>query len=302
MNALQQAIEELLEHFDLQKLKKASAALTARYKEGGSLTEEEELLAYLTTRLPATYAVLCRVLSHIPKGSLLDLGAGPGTAWWAAQTLWEDPPCITAVEREPKFIELGKQLGARAHWIQADLHDYIPSGPHDWVLFSYSLAEIADRDIPQLLKAGWETAQKGMILVEPGTPASFRRLRIMRDHVLSWGAAILAPCPHTKACPLSLSDWCHFSVRVERSFRHRYAKEGTLPFEDEKYSYLIVTKEPHPTPEARLLRPPERHSGHVTLPLCSSTGLKQLTLSRRHRELYKLARKAEWGSAWPPTK
>jgi ribosomal protein RSM22 (predicted rRNA methylase) len=300
MNALQQAIIELVDHFDLQKLKKASAALSSCYKGGGTLTREEELLAYLIVRLPATYAVLCRVLSQVPMGSLLDLGAGPGTSWWAARSLWSQLPPITAIEREAIFIELGKKMGVEAAWIQGNLLSFEAFEAHDWVLFSYSLTEIAENEIPLLLKTSWQAAKKGLIIVEPGTPASFRRLISARNLLISWGASILAPCPHVQPCPLKSDDWCHFSVRLERSFLHRYAKEADLPFEDEKFSYLIVTKEPQPAPQARILRHPERRSGHVVLPLCSSNGLQNATISRRHKEVYKKARKAEWGDSWPP--
>ena len=53
-------------------------------------------------------------------GSILDVGAGPGTAWWAAQATWNIHPVMTAIERQVKFIELGKKLGAQATWIQGD--------------------------------------------------------------------------------------------------------------------------------------------------------------------------------------
>ena len=141
-------------------------------------------------------------------------------------------------------------------------------------------------------------ANKGVIIVEPGTPASFQRMLYIRDLTLSFGGHILAPCPHAACCPLKKPDWCHFSVRLERTFLHRYAKAATLPFEDEKFTYLIVTKEQQPQCSSRILRPPSHHSGHVTLPLCSPAGLQKLTISRRHKDLYKKARKSQWGDSW----
>jgi len=298
MNALQHAILNFLNTIDLQKLKSSSARLTSLYREGGSLTREEEMLAYLIVRLPATYTVLTYVLVQVPQGSILDLGSGPGTAWWAAKVSWDTLPIFTAIEREGKFIELGKKLGTEASWIQENFLSDNSFAPHDWLLFSYSLAEIAEKELPALLKKSWTAAQKGVILVEPGTPAGFQRMLKARHELLSLGGSILAPCPHAAVCPLKTSDWCHFSVRLERTFLHRYAKEGSLPFEDEKFTYLIVTKDKLHTNLARILRPPSHHSGHVVIPLCTKNGLQNVTISRRHKELYKKARKAEWGEQW----
>jgi ribosomal protein RSM22 (predicted rRNA methylase) len=95
------------------------------------------------------------------------------------------------------------------------------------------------------------------------------------------------------------SDWCHFAERIERSSLHRRLKQGALGYEDEKFSYLIVAKEPHSLPNARIVRHPQHHSGHTGLTLCTSKGsLEAMTVSRRTPELYKRVRKAEWGDSW----
>jgi ribosomal protein RSM22 (predicted rRNA methylase) len=298
MNPLQHAILNILDTIELKKLKASSARLSEIYKKGGTLTHNEEILAYLIVRLPATYAVLARVLAQVPPGSLLDLGAGPGTAWWAAKAAWEIQPSITAIEREAKFIELGKKMGTEASWIQENFLTTNSFTPHDWVLFSYSLAELEARELPSLLNKSWAAAKKGMVIVEPGTPSGYQRMLCVRDRLLDLCGNLFAPCPHASTCPLGASDWCHFSVRLERSFFHRYAKLAALPFEDEKYTYLIVTKENLSQNLARILRSPSQHSGHVVLPLCSPAGLQKVTISRRQKNLYKKARKAEWGDSW----
>lgn len=119
MHDLQQALDALLADIDIQKLKKASSEITDRYRAGGTLFNHEELLAYLIVRMPATFAALRSVLSHLPSsGSFLDLGAGPGTLYWAALSIWAEPLLVTAVEREAKFIDIGKKLGSQCSWIQ----------------------------------------------------------------------------------------------------------------------------------------------------------------------------------------
>src|SRR5580698_3898890 len=73
----------------------ARAALISRtYRDGGgsgAIRTEADALAYALARMPATYAAVTASLNALreinpgfaPK-SLLDVGAGPGTATWAA--------------------------------------------------------------------------------------------------------------------------------------------------------------------------------------------------------------------------
>jgi ribosomal protein RSM22 (predicted rRNA methylase) len=84
-----------------QRLARATAALVERYRgsrpaAGGRFLESaEDLAAYAAYRLPATYAAVYAALVQLdeqwpgePPRSLLDVGAGPGTATWAAQAVW----------------------------------------------------------------------------------------------------------------------------------------------------------------------------------------------------------------------
>jgi len=98
---------------------------------------------------------------------------------------------------------------------------------------------------------------------------------------------------------MSGSDWCHFSARVERTSLHRRAKSGTLPYEDEKYSYVIGARLAVERAPARVIRHPMKLKGHVRLDLCGNTGLSKKTVSRRNKDQYRVARKSEWGSCWP---
>jgi len=84
-------------------------------------------------------------------------------------------------------------------------------------------------------------------------------------------------------------------VRLQRTKQHRDLKSATFPFEKEKFSYVIMTKEPLNKHEARILTEPMRRSGHMLLKLCTEDGLKNTTLYKKHKELYKKARKAKWG-------
>ena len=99
-SALRQAVDTALEGFPLVDLASASQALSQRYRSetrDGRLHLGDDLAAraYLATRLPATYAALRASIAAIAElrpdfapASLLDFGAGPGTALWAAAGRW----------------------------------------------------------------------------------------------------------------------------------------------------------------------------------------------------------------------
>src|SRR5260370_6365293 len=92
---LQLAIENETSKVDRKQLVQASAQLTRQYKAADFaspvITTAAQRAAYLAVRLPATYAASWRVFSEVLRlapeteiSSLLDLGAGPGTAVFAA--------------------------------------------------------------------------------------------------------------------------------------------------------------------------------------------------------------------------
>ncbi len=123
-------------------------------------------------------------------------------------------------------------------------------------------------------------------------------LKQLRTDLLQAGGNILAPCPHQNTCPMSENDWCHFAQRVERSVLHRKLKAAELGYEDEKYSYLAVTKQLVQPAAARVIRHPLKHSGYVDLQLCAPDRLRQLKITRSQKDDYKRARKIAWGEAW----
>jgi ribosomal protein RSM22 (predicted rRNA methylase) len=235
-------------------------------------------------------------LSQIPDAkSFVDLGAGPGTASWAASLLFSGLEKITLVERSPQIIKMGKVLAKRgplslqnASWVQQTLQDPIPSA--DVGMLSYVVGEI--HDYKPLIKKCFE-AFETLVIVEPGTPRAFSKLKAIRQELLSLGGFILAPCPHSFLCP---SDWCHFSVRLPRTKLHRLLKEGSLGYEDEKFCYLIVQKKGARHEKDRIVRHPFYGKGHIKFELCNRLGvLEQKVISKKDKELYKIARDAEWG-------
>ena len=97
-------------------------------------------------------------------------------------------------------------------------------------------------------------------------------------------------------------DWCHFAQRLERTSLHRQIKSAAVGHEDEKFSYLVFSRTPHAAAKARIVRHPQKRTGHVQLILCTPQGLRDQTISKSQKEEYRLGRKATWGDAWdgPP--
>jgi ribosomal protein RSM22 (predicted rRNA methylase) len=123
-----------------------------------------------------------------------------------------------------------------------------------------------------------------------------------RDRLIAAGFRIAAPCPHSAACPIVPgTDWCHFSARVSRSSLHRQVKGGSLPYEDEKFSYVAAARFPVSPAPSRVVRRPQIRKGQVLLDLCQpDEQLTRTTVTKRHGDLYRAARNADWGDAWPP--
>jgi ribosomal protein RSM22 (predicted rRNA methylase) len=309
---LQLGIERELHAVDRTRLARAAEQITENYRGArftGALSSPESRAAYLLTRMPATFAACAYVLREIARRlpefephSLLDLGAGPGTAMWAAREVWPTLAEFTLIEGNLEFQQLGARLAggiAGVNWVHVDANSMAKLPSADLVVFSYSLGEL--KAAREIIERAWLAALKVLVIIEPGTPKNFSSIVAIRTQLIEAGAHVIAPCPHTNACPLAnVGDWCHFAVRVERSAEHRRLKGGTLGYEDEKFSYLAFGKQPANPATARIVRHPAIHGGHIQLTLCSADGLKQQTVTRSDKQMFRAARKAEWGDAWPP--
>lgn len=134
-------------------------------------------------------------------------------------------------------------------------------------------------------------------MVEPGTPAGHERIIGLRARLIDHGAHVIAPCPHDDACPLIAPDWCHFTQRLQRSKAHKHLKGADLPFEDEKFSYVILSRTPAMQHPARVLAQPKVTKIAVTAKLCASDGLEVSEIPHRDKAAYKRAKKWTWGDA-----
>jgi len=300
--------------------------MSRHYRSGeashATIRDPDDALAYAFTRLPATYAATAAALAaahdarpdYSPR-SLIDAGAGPGTAAWAAV---EQFPALADV----RLVDASSHLRAlaltcleaspapalrTATYDQGDILSIARGGASaDLVIASYVIGELAPDRLPRLADTLWSAAAGMLLVVEPGTPAGFARIRALRAHLIAQGARVVAPCPHDRACPIVDPDWCHFSQRLNRSRAHRQVKGADLSYEDEKFSYMALAREPlarasPPRIGARVLAHPRVSKAEVSAKLCTSEGIVTATAARREGEHYKEQKAWRWGDAvdWP---
>lgn len=310
--ALARAIETELDAHDAKAIRNAAAALSEAYRGRRPIARALsplERAAYLAIRFPATFASasavwgeLARVCDLSNVRTVVDVGAGPGTASLAGSSILPDAK-FSLVERDSAWRQTAERL-ATALMIDSSFKvGTLPGAiaPHHIVISTYALNELAESERAAAITGLWTAARTALIILEPGTPKGFAVCEAARTQALAAGAHAAAPCTHNERCPMTVIDWCHQPVRVARSASHRTAKLGTLGYEDEKFSYIILTREPPlRIAPARIVRKPIRSAGHVHLDLCSESGLRRTTVARSDKENYRSARDVEWGEVWPP--
>ncbi len=290
-----------------------SGRISEHYRRAGASSgvvgEQSDAVAYALSRMPATYAAVSRVLGELQErapefapATLLDAGAGPGTAAWAAGERY-DRLDKTLFDHTRAFIDLARTIAAglseEAEVLQHDLGRFDLKRRFDLVTCGYALTELADSAVIGTAERLWQHTEGVLVIVEPGRPRDYQRLMVARARLVELGGIVLAPCPHDGPCPLVAPDWCHFSVRLSRSRDHMRMKGGTLGYEDEKFSYLVVARPGIGTrTPARVIRPPEENKFSVSLPLCTPQGTEQRVVPSRDKPAFKAAKKLDWGDSY----
>lgn len=312
--ALRQAVDAQLQGVALADLQRASGLLSRRYRaetRDGKwhLSDELAAQAYLAARLPATYAAVVSALQEAAEVyadfspvSHLDIGAGPGTAMWAASTVWPELQKSVLLEGSSAIRSVGEALSAHAtiadvEWHAADVTTGLQNvQSSSLVTLAYVLDELSEQARQKLIAQLWQLTEGMLVIVEPGTPAGWQRILDARSQLQALGAHNVAPCTHEYACGVNAPDWCHFSRRVARSKIHRLTKEADVPWEDEKFSYIAVSRQPVAVSGQRILMQPKIGGGKVNIKLCSNDGsVAEKLITKRDKELFSQARRADWG-------
>jgi ribosomal protein RSM22 (predicted rRNA methylase) len=300
------ALDQMLDGVSRKDLALRAEKMSAAYRTGassGGIINAADALAYAVARMPATFAACAAVFARLAEAmpdlsptSLRDVGAGPGTAAWAAQAQWPGIAATTLLDRNPALRALAQKLAdalrVDAQIIAGDLGMGMPQA--DLVVASYVLAEQPENQAAAIAADLWRDAQT-LVLIEPGTPAGFARIRAARAALIDAGAHVAAPCTHGNVCPMTGDDWCHFSQRLARSRDHMALKGAHVPFEDERYSYVAVTREPVEHHVARILAQPLESKPGLTFKLCEADGLRSAFVGTRDKENYRRVKKRGWG-------
>ncbi|GAA0436760.1 small ribosomal subunit Rsm22 family protein [Streptomyces luteireticuli] len=326
---LRAALAGLLDGLPPKQAAQAVERLIANYRgrtptDAPVLRDRSDVAAYAAYRMPATFEAVRSALAafrvRLPgwtPATHVDIGGGTGAATWAVAAAWPSAERLTTVlDWAEPALALGGELARSAaspalraaRWqrqaIGAGLS--IPEGT-DLVTVSYVLGELTAADRAAVVAQA--ARARGALIVEPGTPEGYLRIIEARERLIEAGFTVVAPCPHSAACPIVPgTDWCHFSARVSRSSLHRQVKGGSLAYEDEKFSYVAAVRAddvpggdvPGDAP-ARVVRRPQIRKGQVLLELCTEgEGLRRETVTKRHGGLYRAARDVDWGEEWPP--
>ena len=308
---LKNKLEEISNKYKEKELSKAYAGISERYmtKEriGSTLLEKEiDVIAYANARMPATYSAVYTAFEKAYKylddskiKTLIDIGAGTGAATWAISSFVNFEK-LTCIEREENMINFAKALMkdtslAIANWEKQDIIDAKLQEKADIIVASYMLNEIKEDKKIEIVEKLWNNTNEILFIIEPGTPENYKNIMKYKEYLVQNGGHIIAPCPHQGRCELPENDWCHFTCRVERTKIHKNIKAADSPFEDEKFIYLIVSKNEMPGATNRILRHPKIEKGYVDVKLCTKEGLKEERITKSQKEMYKAVRKAAAG-------
>ena len=311
---LKTALEARLHGLSRVEAAARAARISQTYRGGGNsaaIKSEAYALAYALARMPATYAAVTASLNALGEirpdfapENLLDVGAGPGTATWAAAEAWPSLQRFTLLDANGALRELALDLRRGSTRLRdIDYHHHEATSAlagaesADLVIASYLIGEMDDAARENLAALMWAKTRDTLVVIEPGTPAGHARIIALRAQLIGLGAHVAAPCPHDKACPLQAPDWCHFTQRLQRSQAHKQIKGAELPFEDEKFSYVALTRAPVTSRPARVLAQPVVSKVEVTAKLCTPGGLETAHVPRRAKADYARARRWRWGDA-----
>ncbi|GGW31148.1 small ribosomal subunit Rsm22 family protein [Streptomyces caelestis] len=316
---LRAALAGLLDGLPPRQAAQAVERLIASYRgatptDAPILRDRADVAAYAAYRMPATFEAVHSALEAFAEavpgwvpGDHVDVGGGTGAAAWAVSATWGGKRPVTVLDWAEPALALGREIAEAdpalrdVRWQRSRIGAALTLESTDLVTVSYVLNELTAPDRTALVDAAAAAAQ-AVVIVEPGTPDGYARVIEARDRLVGTGFHVAAPCPHSAACPIAPgTDWCHFSARVSRSSLHRQVKGGSLPYEDEKFSYVAAARFPVTPASSRVVRRPQIRKGQVLLDLCETEpSLHRTTVTKRHGDLYKAARDADWGDAWPP--
>ena len=317
---LKAGLDKLAHGVSRNMIAERATAQSRNYRGGrGSraVATSDDALAYAFARMPATYAAAIAVLNAARDAlptfqprTMLDVGAGPGTAAFAAVEAFATLVDIRLIDANAALRNLSLTLMAEAgsetlrQVVRRESYRHgdalvLLAGvePADLVVASYTAGEIAADEFARFTQLLWAATAGALVVILPGTPEGYHHILQMRGELIAAGAHVAAPCPHERPCPLRPPDWCHFAQRLPRSRDHLRVKGAEVPFEDEKFSYVVVSRGNPQALAARVLAPPKITKSAITTKLCTEGGVVTDVAARRHADAYRQRKSWRWGGS-----
>ena len=311
-----QLISEIISHENIAEIKKSYKEISLKYRNENIqsqavVSSDVQALSYLASRMGETSVVVYSVLEKLNNlisldnqvKSVLDLGSGTGSVLWALKNFLFSAD-IVAVEKQESMIKYSKLLSKYLEYnINYINEDVLSSKVENLTLFdlvieSFMLNEMSGNDRKQTLDLMMSKTNKFIVLIEPGTPNSYTKMMEDRDYLLSKGFCLVLPCPHGCKCGL-VDDYCNFTVRVDRTKISRYIKDSQLGYEDEKFFYLIFSKDVIENGCSTILRKPVFAKNRVELKLCNKDGsVCKTVVTKNNKQQYSQAKKLKHGDSF----
>ena len=314
---LSRALDAVLDGLPADALRRATASLIDVYRSGAPpaaqvLRDPTTAAAYAAYRMPATHAAVSRALRHatsldpgLDVRSVVDVGGGTGAATWAVAEAFPGLERATVLDGSADALALGQRIArhgagavSTATWSRMLLGPDVVLPEADLAVLSYVVGELPDALHAPVVDALASAARLALV-IEPGTPRGYAAVLAARSRLTGAGWHLLAPCPQDGPCPVAGgTDWCHFAARLDRSGLHRRLKGGERGHEDEKFSYVLASRDPVAPADARVLRHPLTRKGLVQLEVCRSDGSTgRVVVTKRSGDAYRTARDLAWGDA-----
>ncbi|MFN5721423.1 MAG: small ribosomal subunit Rsm22 family protein, partial [Bradyrhizobium sp.] len=160
---LRAALNARLEGLSRSDAAGRAAIISQTYREGGgsgTIRTETDALAYAVARMPATYAAVVASLNALTEirpdfapTSLLDVGAGPGTASWAAAEAFPSLHEFTLLDANEALRTLALDLTRRSDRLRRITYELGQARVYaahaeaaDLVIASYIINELGDAE------------------------------------------------------------------------------------------------------------------------------------------------------------
>jgi len=179
---LKSALDARLQGLSRNDAAGRAAVISQTYRDGGGSTEiksETDALAYALARMPATYAAvtaslnaLCGIRPDFAPKNLLDVGAGPGTASWAAAEAFSSLQDFTLLDANRALRALALNLGGGSVRLRGMRYQHgearaelAKAEAADLVVASFMIGEIGDAERKALAELMWAKTRDTLLIV-----------------------------------------------------------------------------------------------------------------------------------------